>query len=339
MKMRFHIRSLLAIVSACAFVSATCADPILPYQAPIKDQLTADLANDPGNKALISGLAAYGKTSKSLGGDISILRRLDRTLDELSGYPSLIESAANDYQSDFQARRDAIRQQLVPAPLGLNRTAAHLSILNLDKAISNAVHAASVSTRLSRLSMVASRLTTASNSVQRALKSKLGVSAMTANIGRLSFESRRGSVVGSPNFQTDNGTFIGEFTENGTLSVSAFDNASIARGILLHVEGVSSNVPAVYPLGDGQNLAYYDALDVRRKAQYHFQADSSITNAAVPFSYLSIDFLGTNYLIGSFAFVGTNIAPIIPTDTNTVATISRGEFQLNFRRATPPSAE
>jgi len=336
MKMRFLVRPLLCLASLLALVSNSSADPILAFQKPIENQLTNDLVANPGNRTLINGLNAYRKPSKSLNTDITILRNLNKTLASTAGYLTLIETAANDYQADFQSRRDAIVQQLVPAPLGVNRTAARLTIATVDKAISNAVNAASFSTRLVRLATVASKLSSASNSVQRALRSPLGFSAMTANIGRLSFESKKGSVAGSPNFQTDDGTFIGEFTTNGTLSVSAFDNASIARGILLYVQGVGSNVPAIYPLGDGQNLAYYDALDIPRKAQYHFQADNTMTNAVVPVSYLSIDFLGSNYLIGTFAFVSTNIAPIIPTDTNTIATISQGEFQLNFRRATPP---
>ena len=89
--------------------------------------------------------------------------------------------------------------------------------------------------------------------------------------------------------------------------------------------------PATYPLGVGHNFAFYNARDTHKKLDYFFQANPTITNSVVTNAFLTIDFIGTNYLIGRFAFVGTNTVPFDITDTNTVATVSQGEFQLNFR--------
>jgi hypothetical protein len=112
------------------------------------------------------------------------------------------------------------------------------------------------------------------------------------------------------------------------LTISAFDNGGIARGIHLHVEGIGSNTPATYPLGVGQNTAFYDATDVTPRREYHFAVDATASNGIVPSASLTIDFISTNYILGRFAFVGTNIVDL--GDTNNTASIHQGEFQLNF---------
>jgi hypothetical protein len=331
MKMCLLLRPLLSIACATLVLCAN-ADPILPYQQPIADQLAIDQGINNGDKTINKAVNTFHKTSKSLNSDISILRSLNKLLADTPGYASLLDNAANAYQSDFQGRRDELNEQIIPAPLGVNKTFARSSIAKVDKALSNAVNAATTTLRISSLSTAASKLASASNAVQRALKSPVGFSSMFAHIGELSFTTTKGSVVAAANFQTADGTFIGEFTTNGVLQVSGFQSGTIARGITVSAEGVGTNVPAIYPLGVGENRAFYDAIDFRHKLEYHFQADATLTNATVTNAFLSIDFIGTNYIIGRFAFVGTNIAPVSVDDTNTLVTISQGEFQLNFRR-------
>ena len=334
--MRFLLCPLLCVAS---FVLTANADPLLSFQQPIADQLNTDLLATPGDKTLNSALNTFHKTSKSLSSDISILRSLDKLLADRAGYGSLLDDAANDYQADFQSRRDAIDQQLIPAPISVNKTTARSSIASLDKAISNSVNAASTELRITRLKTVATRLTSASNAVQRALNTPLGFSSMVAHIGALSFNTSKGSIVSSASFQTTDGNFIGGYTTNGTLFLSGFQPGSIGRGIALYVQNIVTNVPATYPLGVDGNMASYNATDSRHKLSYFFEATPQLTNSIVTNSFLSIEFIGTNYLIGRFAFVGTNTAPFDVTDTNQVVTVSQGEFQVNFRRPSPAEPE
>ena len=154
---------------------------------------------------------------------------------------------------------------------------------------------------------------------------------MSARIGTLPFESNRGFIAGGTNFSSAPGTGVGQF-ENGTLSVTATANGNIVRSIHLHVEGITTTTPATYPLGAGENSAFYAATDRPRRREYHFQADSALTNRTVPEAFLTIDYIGTNYLLGRFAFVGTNAFPVPVRDTNTLVRVSEGEFQLNFGR-------
>ena len=89
-------------------------------------------------------------------------------------------------------------------------------------------------------------------------------------------------------------------------------------------------MPATYPLAVGENAAFYDATDLAMRREYHFQGSSTLTNGTVTNAWLSLDFIGTNYILGRFAFVGTNMFPASATDSNTLVTVSQGEFQLNY---------
>ncbi len=333
MKLRFLLSSLSCAVSATLVFQAG-ADPILPYQQPIEQQLTSDINGGIGDlRTLNSALRSYHKTSKSLSGDTTILRSLDKLLAATPTYVPLLSNAANAYQSDFQGRRDELNEQLIPAGLNVNKTYARSALVRVNNALSNAVHAATTSTRITRLQTAASKLAAASNAVQRALRTPLGFSSMMAHIGALSFQSSRGSITGGANFRTAEGTFVGQFTTNGTLDVSGFSGGSVTRGLSLHVEGIGTNVPSLYPV---ENRAFYGAI--YRRHEYHFQSDQGLTNSVVTNAFVSIDFIGTNYLLGRFAFIGTNLAPpliLIGTNyvaTNHLVTVSQGEFQLNFSR-------
>jgi hypothetical protein len=327
--MKIH-RFACSLVTACALVGVAVADPILPYQQPIEQQLTTDLEAGGGNTDVLNrALAAYGKTSRTLGGDISILRNLNALLADEPGYGALLSDAANAYLTDFQGRRDELNEQLRPAPRSATKTQARKQIRRLDTILSNAVDGAGTSQRITALQSAATRIMGASNLVQRALRSPIRLSSMVARIGALGFQSTRGFVVGGTNFTGAPGGGSGTFG-NGTLAMTAFANGSIARAIHLHVEGISSETPATYPLGTGQNIAFYDATDRPNGREYHFEADANLSNSTVPEAFLTIDFISTNYILGRFAFVGTNSLPVTNKDTNTVVTISEGEFQLNF---------
>jgi hypothetical protein len=330
MKMRFLLSSWLLLASA-ALVLKSSADPILPYQAPIAAKLTDDInANNGDLQTLNRALTAYHKPSKSFSSDLSILKNLNSILADTAGYPPLILDAANAYQSDFEGQRDVLEQQLRRAPLTESRNSAETTLAKLTKTLSNSAVATPISKRLGLLRTAGSQVTSASNNVQRALNAKVGLSIMTAHIGALDFESTKGFITGGTNFQTTDGNTIGEFAESGVLTVSAIDSGSINRGIHLHVEGVGTNFPATYPLGVGGNRAFYDATDLPKKREYHFQVDPLLTNSVVTNAFLTIDFVGSDYLLGRFAFRGTNANPVAGGDTNGVVTVSSGEFQLNF---------
>jgi hypothetical protein len=92
-----------SVLIALALVPAASADPILPYQQPIEQQLTADLNGGTGNTATLSkALTAYGKKSKSLSSDISILRNLNDLLADEAGYESLGGGGARPAFSVFK---------------------------------------------------------------------------------------------------------------------------------------------------------------------------------------------------------------------------------------------
>ncbi len=331
MKLRFFRRPWLLLVSATLALDSK-ADPILPYQDPIAAQINADLNAGTGDaKTLNRALTAYHKTSKSLSSDVSILQNLNTLLANTAGYPPLILNAADAYQVDFEGQRDTLNEQLLTAPITDARDSARTSLGKLTKTLSNSVHAPTISKRLSLLRNAGSQVISSSNAVQRALNANVGLSIMTAHIGALAFDSEKGFVTGGTNFQTTDGNAIGEFAESGILTLSAIDSGSIARGIHLHVEGVGTNFPATYPLGVGGNLAFYDATDIQKKREYHFQVDPLLTNSVVTNAFLTIDFIGSNYMLGRFAFRGTNATPFDVTATNTLVTVSSGEFQLNFR--------
>ncbi len=350
MMMRFLFGS--ALFAACStLVWDASADPILPYSQPVSVQLTNDLnGGSPAARTLEKALQAYHKTSKNLRGDTTILRNLNNLLGEVSGYAPLLADATSGYQADFQVRRDEITAQLIPAPISANKTAARTALTRVNNSLSNAVLAATTAKRIQHLQSAAQRLAAASNNVQRALRTKPGLSQMAARIGKLSFNATKGEVVGGGNFYNNVGGTIGEFSEDGVLSVSAVDSGSVTRGLHLHLTGVSSAFPATYALGVGDNRGFYDATDLRRKQEYHFQVDPGLTDEVVTNSSVTIEYIGTNslflsdtssipvsgYILGRFAFVGTNVS-LLNTDTNrSHVTVSAGEFQLNFDIA-PPS--
>jgi hypothetical protein len=347
------LRSLaLSFVASAAFVLPVAADPVLPYQQPIADQLTVDInGGSPDTPTLNRALTAFHKTSKNLRGDTQILRNLENYLNDLPTYQPLLTGAANAYQEDFYGRLDELNAQIVPAPISPNKILARTALRRVDSALSNAVNSVSTSQRIRRLQTAALRLASASNSIQRALHTKPGLSKMTARIGVLSFASDRGQIAGSGDFMNNDGSAIGQFSSNGVLSVSAIDQGAVTRGIHLHLDGVTRDTPALYPLGVGNNRAFYDATDLRRREEFHFRASPDQTNSVVTNAFVSIDYIGTNsfsvvtfdtnaapitntffttgYVLGHFAFVGTNIFNFT-SNTNTSVNVSAGEFQLNF---------
>ena len=309
------------------------ADPILPYQQPIAAQLNNDLNAHTGDlKTLSKALDAYHKISKSLNGDVTILKNLNSLLDNTAGYAPLLSDAATSYLADFQGRRDAIREQLRPAPRSATKDSANRALAQLDNALSNAVLHTITSKRISDLQSAAQRLASASNTVQRALRQPLRLSSLGARIGVLKFKSNQGSVAGDTSFVTGAGTTIGDFAPAaGTFSVLAIDNGSFTRGIQIYAQGITTNFPATYPLAAGENSAFYDVTDVASQRPYQFQASSTLTNSLVTNAWLTIDFIGTNYILGRFAFRGTNTTPTSLSDSNlATVTVSQGDFQLNY---------
>ena len=333
MKMPLLLRPLLIVCAASFILSNASAEPILPYQQPIGQQLTNDIDSASGDAGLLNrALSTYIRPSHSLSGDVDILHDLNSLLATTPNYPALLADAANGYQNDFFGRRDQLVEQLRPAPRSAIRTSAQTLLRELNTSLSNAVATADTADRIHFLAVAAARIPPASNTIQRALGAPIGLSSMSAHIGALRFTSTRGAITGGPIFQSGPGTAIGQFgSSDGVLTFSAFDNGAIVRGIHLHVEGITSNTPATYPLGVGDNTAFYDATDLSNRREYHFQCDPALTNALVTNAFLTIDFINTNYLLGHFAFVGTNANPIPVTDTNTTASIHQGEFQLNFK--------
>jgi hypothetical protein len=344
MKMRF-LRGSLVLTVAGLLVFNAKADPILPYSQPIAVQLTNDInGGSPDVKTLERALKSFHTTSKSLRGDANILRSLNTTLTPIISYAPLLTNAALDYQADFQLRRDEITGQLIPAPISANKTSARTALTRVNNSLSNAVIAPTTAKRIQHLQTAASQLTLASNSVQRALRTRPGLSKMVARIGGLSFNSDKGQVVGGGNFYNDEGGAVGRFSPSGVLDLSAFDSGAVTRGLSFYIEGVSGNFPATYPLGVGANSAEYDATDLGRREEFRFRAEAALTNAVVTNAFVSIDYIGTNslylsstssipisgYVLGRFAFVGTNTSVLNANTNRAAVTVSAGEFQLNF---------
>jgi hypothetical protein len=349
MKMRFLLLPALLVTGLAALECA--ADPILPYQQPIEAQLTNDLAaGSPDARTLERALATYHRTSKSLRGDTTILRSLNSRLTTVAGYGVLLSNAAVAYKDDFLLRHEELEQQLVPAPISANKTAARTALTRVENSLSNALHATSDTARIRNLHTAAQRLAAASNSVQVALRTRPGLSVMVARVGSLSFNTERGRIAGSADFVSGTGGAVGEFSSSGVLSITAWQGGNVPRAIHLHLPSVTRDFPAVYPLG-GENRAYYDATDLRRSTEFHFRAAPELTNSVVTNAFVAIDYIGTNsltrvtlgtnsvrttnvfyttgYILGRFQFIGTNIYTFTG-NTNTQVTISRGEFQLNF---------
>src|SRR5260370_240835 len=125
MKMHLLLNSWLAVSAASLLVFRAAADPILPYQLPIAQQLPNDINSGTGNQqAFASANREYHSSSHSLSGDIAILRDLNRLLDEEPNYPTLLKTAADDYLADFTARSAALAEQLRPAPRSSTKNSA-----------------------------------------------------------------------------------------------------------------------------------------------------------------------------------------------------------------------
>lgn len=351
MKMRFLVRSALFAVCV-SLVWPAAADPILPYQQPVAVQLTNDLnGGGPDAPTLQRAINSFHARSKNLRGDTTILRNLNNLLGGIAAYPPLLTNAALDYQADFQLRRDEITAQLLPAPISANKTAARTALTRVNISLSNAVIATTTARRIQRLQTAAQQLAAASNSVQRALRTRPGLSKMVARIGGLSFNSDRGQVIGSGDFFNNVGATIGEFTSDGVLSIGAVDSGPVARGLHLHLAGVTGPFPATYPLGVGGNHGFYSATDLRRNQEFRFGAVPGLTNEVVTDAFVSIDYIGTNslfisstssipisgYVLGRFAFVGTNEYALNSNTNRATVTVSQGEFQLNFDIPLPPT--
>ena len=322
----------LSLLVGVASVFQAAADPILPYQQRIEMRLTNQIALGVGDLTTLNkALDAFHKKSKNLSGDITILQNLNNILDEELGYPPLISDAATDYLTDFSVRRDVLYELLRPAPRSSTKESARKSLGKLDNALSNAVIATNITSELSYLQTAAQKLNTSSNNVQMALKQPIKLSSMGAFVGALKFKSSAGYVTGGTNFATNPGTAVGEFSpQAGTLTLSAIDNGTFTRGISLHVEGIVPFAPVTYPLCVGNNTAFYDVTDTSVAKEYHFLGTASMTNSVVTNAWLTIDYIGTNYILGRFAFRGTNAFPTSASDTNTAVTVSQGDFQLNY---------
>src|SRR5438046_2711774 len=107
MKMHVPLHSLFTACAAMALVSQMAADPLLPFQQPSAQQLNDDITAGTGDQGTFNkALNAYHRVSRSLNNDIEILRSLNNLLANEPNYPALLSTAANTYQSDFQARRE-----------------------------------------------------------------------------------------------------------------------------------------------------------------------------------------------------------------------------------------
>ena len=325
--------ALLALLVGVAPVFQVSADPVLPYQKPIERRLTNEIALGLGDLTTLNkALDAYHKKSKSLSGDITILQNLNNLLDEEAGYPPLVAEAATNYLTDFQFRRDVLYEQLRPAPRSSTKDSAKKTLGKLDNALTSAdLNHTNITKQLADLQSASQKIPSASNMVQMALKQPIRLSSMGAYVGALKFKSSNGYVTGGTNFVTSDGTAIGEFSpEAGTLTVAAIDNGTFTRGITLHVERIRPFAPVTYPLCVGENTAFYDVTDLSVSKEYHFLGSATMTNSVVTNAWLTIDYIGTNYILGRFAFRGTNMFPLSATDTNTAVTVSQGDFQLNY---------
>src|SRR5687767_5328798 len=98
--MKLHLLfSFVLFICAAALVQA---DPILPYQQPILQQINSDISGGTGDaNTLNKALNTYQRNSRSLNGDIGILRDLNNLLGTTPNYPALLENAALAYLTDF----------------------------------------------------------------------------------------------------------------------------------------------------------------------------------------------------------------------------------------------
>jgi hypothetical protein len=215
------------------------------------------------------------------------------------------------YKTDFQARHHDFELALV----GAGRSAVQRQAATRLRSISNVLvkieNSTSTTMTLGYLDISARRLMAVSNLVRRAILMPINPSSMTAKIGRLSFNATQRSTIG--------------FLTNGVLNLAGFSVADFGRGIQLYVTGVTTNTPATYPLV-GNNSATYTAVAPSSRV-FIFQ---SIPGPEENPSSLTIDAITQRFVIGRFNFTGVIQGPISDSDTNTTATVTNGEFQLNF---------
>lgn len=316
-------RSLCGVMTALVGLLSASADPILPYTQPVAAQLSNDVAalqaipdrTPEENKRLATGnsaLRSYRRTSRNFTTDISILRSLDSLLARSPGYPALLADAVTGYINDFYSREEELRTSVLTAPRSMIRSNALAQLNSITNKLAHASTAATTTKAIPFVQAAAQKLPVASNNVVHALTARVRLSSMGASIGRLSFISTPG---------TTHGTFL-----NGTLELTAFDQGIVVRNLDFHIEDVGTNTPATYFLGVGKNTATYTASDPKR-GEFHFV---SIPGSESNPSSLTVDSITPLYMIGHFHFTGQAIDPVPGNDTNTIAAVTNGEFQLNF---------
>ncbi len=330
MKKFFQNRGLFCVVLVALLgVMPMFADPVLPYSGSIADKLSNDIAalelipdrTADENKQLktdISALNAYHKVSTTWSKDISILKSLHQLLAKSSGYPVLIDQAAQNYLTDFETREADLRRTTEMSPRSSARVSAFRQLNAVSNILVKAEAAKTTRTLITQLSSAARKIVSASNATAHAAAAKVKLSSAVARIGKIDFNATPGQASG--------------MNTNGILDFLATDNGFIRREIEIHLEGVTSETPATYELGVGANTATYTAVDPQRKSHgtnftIHFHA---IPGAETNRSVLIIDAITTNYLIGRFKFTGFSTNELNTADTNRVTTITNGEFQLTF---------
>lgn len=321
-KHRFFSIVRFVCIGSLAFgaLNMAVADPILPYANPIAEQLAVDIATLEANpdrtpadnqqlRDSRAALEAFERTSTSLPGDVAILRNLNTTLP--IAYETLLTGVVTEYVGDFHARRQDFESQLASTPRSAARRLATTQLRSISNILSRIEEPATTARNLDHLGSAARRLVTVSNVVRRATLARTMPSSMTARIGRLLFNSTRRSTIG--------------FLTNGVLNVAAFHVAELGRGIQIYLTGVTAETPATYPLS-GDNFATYTAMAPNNRV-FVFQ---SVPGPAENPSAVTIDAITPRFLIGRFNFTAEIQGPVASGDTNTITTITNGEFQLNF---------
>jgi hypothetical protein len=313
-------RSLCLAALAVAGLGIALADPILPYATPLSDQLTNDIAvleatpdrtpdQNQQLRVLRTSLMAYQRSSTSVVGDVAILRDLSGVLPD--DYTALLNDALTGYTTDFWTRHHEFEQILATSARSSARRQATTQLGSISNTLAKIVEPISPLPTLGYLNTAARRLIAVSNVVYRARVAPIKPSSMTAKISKLSFQASRQSTVG--------------FLTNGLLNVAGFHVADLGRAIQLHVTGVTTNTPATYPLA-GDSFATYTAMAPSGRV-FIFQ---SIPESGTNVSTVTIEGITERFVIGKFSFTGVLQAPVSGADTNSITTITNGEFQLNF---------
>jgi hypothetical protein len=318
-----HTRALQiirAFVVLCLFGNLM-ANPILPYADPIAVQLTNEIAALEGNpdrtpeqnqmlRSDQASLQAYQRESTSLRGDTGILRSLNSLL--LDSYDSLLVTTISDYITDFEGRQQAYIADLAVAPRSQVRKNATTQLNNISNLLVKAAAATTTGRAIDLLDSAAGKLMSVSNTVQKALVATVAPSAMTAKIGRISFNATHRTTIG--------------FLTNGVLNIAGFySGADYGRGIQIFLNNVTTNTPSTYPLV-GDNFATYSA-NASQGRVYIFQSIPETNGVS---SQVTIDAITPHYMIGHFNFAGLIQGPTAASDTNQITTVTNGEFQLNF---------